>query len=118
MCNSLHSPQSAVKLHCIPAMHTPYMKMNKDIIKALIEKSLKELVRKDGRLIHRKVREECINHRLSCYLGRFLNVESHISYSVDLEYNKNYNVPKKISSVKLIVSIIAHFHFQRKKESL
>ena len=74
--------------------------MNKDNIKTLIEKSLKELVRKDGGLIHQKVREECINHKLACYLEQFLtdflSVESHVSYSVDLEYNKNYNKPKKI----------------------
>jgi len=70
--------------------------MDKDNIKTLIEKSLKELVRRDAGLIHRKVKEECINHRLACYLEQFLNAEYPTSYSVDLEYNKNYNDPKKI----------------------
>ena len=72
--------------------------MNKDDIKTLIERSLKKLVERDEGLIHRKVKEECINHRLACYLEQFLNEESNVdlSYEVDLEYNKNYNEPKKI----------------------
>ncbi|MBU4141458.1 hypothetical protein KKE99_01135 [Patescibacteria group bacterium] len=72
--------------------------MNKDDIKTLIERSLKKLVERDRRLIHRKVREECINHRLACYLEQFLNEESNVlrSYEVDLEYDKNYNELKKI----------------------
>jgi len=71
--------------------------MNKDDIKTLIKRSLRKLVERDAGLIHRKVKEECINHRLACYLEQFLNKESNVSsYNVDLEYNKNYNEPKKI----------------------
>lgn len=74
--------------------------MDKNNIKTLIEKSLKELIRRDAGIIHRKVKEECINHRLACYLeqflNEFLNAESPTSYNVDLEYNKNCNDPKKI----------------------
>ena len=69
--------------------------MDKKSIKTLIERALKELIRRDVGLIHRKVKEECINHRLACYLERFLS-EYRSEYSVDLEYNKNYNDPKKI----------------------
>ena len=71
--------------------------MDKKSIKTLIEEALKELVRRDIDLIHRKVREECINHRLACYLEQFLSeYKCKIKYSVDLEYNKNYNAPKRI----------------------
>lgn len=72
--------------------------MNKEYIKGLIENSLRKLVERDEGLIRRKVKEECINHRLACYLEQFLNEElnSHPSYEVDLEYNKNYNEPKKV----------------------
>jgi len=72
--------------------------MNKKYIKTLIEKSLKELVKRDIELIHRKVKEECINHRLAYYLEQFLNKESNSyhNYTVDLEYDRNYNEPKKI----------------------
>ena len=69
--------------------------MDKKSIKILIERALKELIRRDVSLIHRKVKEECINHRLACYLERFLS-KYWGGYSVDLEYNKNYNDPKKI----------------------
>jgi len=71
--------------------------MDKKSIKTLIEEALKELIRRDKGLIHRKVREECINHRLACYLEQFLSEYKYgIEYSVDLEYNKNYNDPKRI----------------------
>ncbi len=69
--------------------------MDKKSIKTLIERALKELIRRDVGLIHRKVKEECINHRLACYLEWFLS-EYESEYSVDLEYNKNYKDPKKI----------------------
>jgi len=69
--------------------------MDKMSVKILIEKALKELIRRDIGLIHRKVKEECINHRLACYLERLLS-EYGGGYSVDLEYDKNYNDPKKI----------------------
>ena len=53
-------------------------------------KALKELIKRDIDLIHRKVREECINHRLACYLEQFLSeYKCEIKYSVDLEYNKD-----------------------------
>lgn len=70
--------------------------MDKKSIKTLIERVLKELIRRDIGLIHRKVREECINHRLACYLEQFLSEYKCRKYSVDLEYNKNYNDPKRI----------------------
>jgi len=71
--------------------------MDKKSIKTLIEKALKELIRRDIGLIHRKAREECIDHRLACYLEQFLSeYKCGIEYNVDLEYNKNYNDPKKI----------------------
>ena len=47
--------------------------MDKKSIKTLIEEALKELIKRDIDLIHRKVREECINHRLACYLEQFLS---------------------------------------------
>jgi len=71
--------------------------MDKMSVKILIEKALKELIRRDIGLIRRKVKEECINHRLACYLERFLS-EYGGEYSVDLEYDKNYNDPKKIGN--------------------
>ena len=56
--------------------------MDKKSIKTLIEKALKELIRRDIGLIHRKAREECIDHRLACYLEQFLS-----EYKCGIEYN-------------------------------
>ena len=58
-------------------------------------KSLRKLLEKDINLIRRKVKEECINHRLATYLEEFSPKEySHAI--VDLEYNKNYDKDKAI----------------------
>jgi len=69
--------------------------MDNEDVKGLIKKSLEKLIENDGGLIHRKVREECINHRLSCHLEHFLK-RNGLNCHVDLEYNKNYDNPKKI----------------------
>ncbi len=69
-----------------------------DEVKQLITNALSLLVENDKVLIEKKVREECINHRLACYLENLINrnLNNHFRYEVDLEYNKNYNNPKKI----------------------
>lgn len=56
------------------------------------------LIERDEGLIRRKVREECINHKLACYLEQFLNdhLNGHPTYEVDLGYNKNYLDSKKV----------------------
>jgi len=83
--------------------------MDKKSIKTLIEEALKELIRRDKDLIHRKVREECINHRLACYLEQFLSeYKCGIEYNVDLEYNKNYNAPKRINTKAIRPDITIH----------
>ncbi len=70
--------------------------MNKENIKNLIKKSLKILIKKDDGLIKKKVREECINHRLACHFEYLLSSEKkYKNHNVDLEYNKNYDSPKK-----------------------
>jgi len=83
-------------------------------IKLLIEKALRELIKNDGDLIRRDLKEECINHKLACYLEKFLNelLPNHI-YSVDVEYNRNHDNPKRIPDKergeKLIIpDIIIH----------
>ena len=75
--------------------------MDKKSIKTLIERALKELIGRDIDLIHRKVREECINHRLACYLEQFLSeYKCGIEYSVDLEYNKTIDENKNIKAIR------------------
>ena len=75
--------------------------MSEEKIKQIIFKSLEKLILKDNLIIVKKIKEECINHRFAIYLEdkleEFLS-EQNIRelISVDLEYNKNYNNPKKL----------------------
>lgn len=72
--------------------------MDKKHIKQFIRKALMMLVQNDKGLITRRVREECINHRLACHLEYLLRKcrDSFHGYTVDLEYNKNRSEPKKV----------------------
>jgi hypothetical protein len=72
--------------------------MDKEEAKQLIIESLKILIQRDLGIINNKVKEECINHRLACYLEKLINENpnNNLHYDVDLEYNKNYKNPKKI----------------------
>jgi len=76
--------------------------MEKEEIKQLVEKSIKRLLAMDEVLIHIKVKEECINHRLACHFEKLLyeDVPNGLSYDVDVEFNKNYVDPKRIIDEK------------------
>ena len=64
------------------------------IIKNWLKKSLRELFNSsDIELINRKLKEECINHRLAYYLEKY-KPQQYSAYYVDLEYNKN-NIDEK-----------------------
>ena len=67
-------------------------------VKQIMESSLSRLVEKDNELIDRKVKEECINHRLAIYIDeyyhQFCDQKNHCN--VDLEYNKNLDREKEV----------------------
>jgi len=44
------------------------IKMDLATVKQIMESSLSRLVEKDSELIDRRVKEECINHRLAIYI--------------------------------------------------
>jgi len=74
--------------------------------------SLSDLVRYDMELITRKVKEECINHRLANYLEDYtlnlLNNNKHNfnnKLSVDVEYNKNMDDRKSINVSGNVINI-------------
>lgn len=68
-----------------------------EIIKSWIEQSLRDLFRSnDNRLIERKLKEECINHRFAFYLERN-RPDQYAEYYIDLEYDKNASEKKSIS---------------------
>ncbi|HEY8462421.1 MAG TPA: hypothetical protein VIM29_00055 [Bacillota bacterium] len=67
-------------------------------VKQIMESSLSRLVEKDSELIDRRVKEECINHRLAIYIDenyrQFCGQRNHCN--VDLEYNKNLDREKEV----------------------
>lgn len=71
-------------------------KINEEAILKIIKESLISLLENDRVLIKKKVKEESINHRFACYLEKNFVRKWKRSVSVDLEYNKSYNIPKYI----------------------
>lgn len=84
-------------------------------VKQIMELSLSRLVEKDNELIDRKVKEECINHRLAVYIDeyyrQFCGERNHCK--VDLEYNKNLDNGKQVyvrtgNLIKIRPDILLH----------
>lgn len=71
--------------------------MTYEQINELIEKCLLAIHYYDTVLLDRKVREECVNHRLAFYLETFFPdiIHDDMYYNVDLEYNKNLSADDK-----------------------
>ncbi len=64
----------------------------------IIEESLKKLVNNDLDLIRRELKEECINHCFAKYIEQEIRKFHPANrYSVDLEYDKNYENPKQMT---------------------
>ena len=85
--------------------------MNKKECLKLIIDAIKSLIKNDENLIERKLKEECINHRLALYLEQLIN--NSLNLSVDLEYDKNLENSKVIcsklnSKIKIRPDILIH----------
>jgi hypothetical protein len=65
---------------------------------ALLAKSLQNIAIFDSELLSRKVREECVNHRLAFYIEALYEevVGDDRLYCIDLEYNKNLGRSDKV----------------------
>ena len=64
-------------------------------LKEWIENALTDFFNSvDSSLIDRKLKEECINHRLACRIEGS-KPEPYLDYYIDIEYNKNINEVKK-----------------------
>jgi hypothetical protein len=93
-------------------------------LKELIKNSLLNLKNKDINLFEnasnnaqeRKLHEICINHRLAVYIENHLK-EKNLDYCVDIEYNKNHYMPKKLkvngSNKKVRPDIIVHTRVEK-----
>jgi len=75
-------------------------------LKRFITKSIKQLISRDKLLFQiptgeeqtlssRKLHEVCINHRLAIYMENNLEDVNKADYSVDIEYNRNFELVKR-----------------------
>lgn len=71
------------------------MSQDKEILKKLLEESIKEFYAKDSLLSKRKGLEQACVFRIGLYLQERLNQEQIPDVVVDCEYNKNGDHPKK-----------------------
>jgi len=71
--------------------------MDYQLVKEIINCSLKQLVFNDNHLLKNKLKEECLNHKLANYIEHNIKVENvNINYDIDIEYDKNLDLTKKI----------------------
>lgn len=71
--------------------------MNLDELKQIINKSLDDLKTRDYYLMAHDVHEQTISAKLACYIMQNMG---DTSWDVDVEYNRNGDVPKSLMSRK------------------
>lgn len=71
-------------------------KVSIETIQEIIEKVLTEIVKHDNYLLHKKLKEECINHKLAIHIEKEITRRNIDNFHVDIEYNKNCNDPKYV----------------------
>lgn len=71
-----------------------------ELMKSWIEEALLSLAHIDAILLERKVKEECINHRVARFLELTYSCIFHDEFpamlEIDIEYNKNLNQEAKV----------------------
>lgn len=61
----------------------------------IVIKAVSQLIERDNKIIERRLKEECINHKLALYMQE--NLPMGLSeFTVDVEYDKNYDRAKEI----------------------
>lgn len=75
------------------------MKMEKEELKELIERAIKQLLEKDSYLLQHDVNERTITHKLAMYIEDISRNIEGFNWDIDVEYNRNYDEPKKIGLV-------------------
>lgn len=69
--------------------------VDKKLLSNALLEALDRLYKEDGDLIKYKTFETCIMHRFALYLEPFVKSLGQ-QYSCDIEYNRNYDGPKRI----------------------
>lgn len=90
-----------------------------DILKEIVKNALVSLIRYDHKLIENQTKEECINHRLACYIQCELKKKELNDQTVDVEYNKYKKESKELEdNTPIRPDIIVHTRESGNKKNL
>jgi len=83
--------------------------LEKQQLEILIRNCINELIVNDKYLFQNDVHEQAITSRLACYILQKMLPRSSGGWDVDVEYNRNCHLPKKLHTVNNIKpDIIIH----------
>ena len=73
--------------------------MNRDEIKAIIDEAIHNFKRTDSYLIEHDVHEQSITGKIACYILRIITDRFNSKWNVDVEYNRNLELPKSLHGI-------------------
>ncbi len=73
--------------------------MNKDKLITILTTALDELVKNDQYLLAHDVHEQTITGKLACNLDKMIPARCDSGWDVDVEYNRNVDVPKHLQEL-------------------
>ena len=91
--------------------------MDKNELEINLRKALNELITRDAYLIQHDVHERTISSKLGCYLSSIIPPVSEGGWDVDVEYNRNGEVPKKLCPDGEYVNVIPDIIIHRRGEN-
>ena len=73
--------------------------MDKRQLQIIVEEALEQLIKNDRYLIEHNVHEQSISSKLGCYLSTKIPSRSNGGWDVDVEYNRNSEIPKALHGI-------------------
>lgn len=73
--------------------------MDKCRLQMIIEEALEQLIKNDRYLIEHDVHEQSISSKLGYYLSSSIQPRSNGGWDIDVEYNRNGEVPKSLCGI-------------------
>lgn len=73
--------------------------MNRNEIKDIIDKAIQTFIETDSYLMENDVHEQTITGKIACYILRILEDRFNSSWNVDVEYNRNMELPKSLQRI-------------------
>lgn len=73
--------------------------MNKNEIKVLIDEAIQNFKMTDFYLIENDVHEQSITGKIACNILRIIEVRYNSCWNVDVEYNRNMELPKSLHGI-------------------